>query len=271
MKTLFKSAAILSLLFLGTLAFAEGDTATSTPSNDASVMSRISFPIADLGGCDSREACRLYCDVASHRDACFAYAQKVGLMSKEKINAAKIIISKKGPGSCGSKESCVAYCADSAHADECLSFAQNHKILGDDKISLIKKLVRGEGPGACKSQESCRGYCADSAHADECRAFAQDNGLRPKMGSTTNMMPKPPRMGSSTSAEVHRVLASTTPGKERGMELRDIRDTRGSTTPNNPFRKPLLPPKPQNAPRDSGEKDNLGASVIKAFVHLLGF
>src|SRR5689334_18491712 len=111
MKKFLNVAGIFSLLMWGALAFAQtNETATNeTP--------KLTFPIAELGDCESKQACKLYCDAASHRDACFAYAKKVGLMSNEKVEAAKLLLSKKGPGGCNSKDSCKAYCADSSHAE----------------------------------------------------------------------------------------------------------------------------------------------------------
>ncbi|HEV8677347.1 MAG TPA: hypothetical protein VN701_00730, partial [Candidatus Paceibacterota bacterium] len=95
-------------------------------------------------------------------------------------------------------------------------------------------------------------------------------------GSST--MPLP-RMGTSTSAEVHAILASTTPGLDRGAQLRD---RAGSTTPaalKAPSGKPAsaasstehrpLPPQPANAGQSGN--DDLGASVLRGFAHLLGF
>jgi hypothetical protein len=290
MKKLVVSALSAALLITGaTLAFAQTD-GEATSSSEA--LSKLTYPIADLGNCDSREACKLYCDTSSHRDACFAYAQKAGLMTKEKIDTAKLVLSKKGPGSCGSRQECVSYCADSSHQDECLSFAQEHNVIASSTAMLIKRLNSGEGPGACKSAETCKMYCEDSSHQAECRNFAEENSLIPKMmGSTTGM--RLPRMGTSTSDDAHTILASTTPGRDRGIELHD---RAGSTTPaglkqGEPPRKvsSSTPPSsgpgatepkkipPQNNPPSpsalpgTGNNDDLGASVMRGFVKLLGF
>ncbi len=280
MKKLVHLAAVAALLLCGaSFALAQSTTATSSES----VLSKITYPIAELGNCDSRDACRTYCDQDANHDACFAYAQKVGLMSKEKIEAAKTILAKKGPGSCNSKDSCIGYCSDSSHQDECLTFAQTHNVIATSTVMLIKKLNSGEGPGACKSAATCKMYCEDSSHRDECRTFAEENGLARPMGSSSPM--KPPRTGSSTVEQVKAVLASTTPGRDRGMELHDIHssttppgilkgDVRKASSSTPSTLKPGLgsstegklppPPKPAGG-------DNLGASVLRGFVHLLGF
>ena len=152
MKTLIKILAAGSLLLCGaTLALAQSDSATSRES----LLAKISYPISDLGNCDSRDACKLYCDVAENRDACFAYAQKTGLMTKEKVNAAKLVLSKKGPGSCGSREECLTYCSDSSHQDECLAFAQSHNVLGRDRTEVVSgDPVRGITAAAMASDRT---------------------------------------------------------------------------------------------------------------------
>lgn len=286
------------MLLVGGVALAQTSSTTNTSSAaQIKAAAVLSFPIAALGNCDSKEACKLYCDEATHHEACFTYAAKVGLMTLEKIKAAKIIISKKGPGSCDSKEACRAYCEDTAHQADCLAFAKENKIIGDDAAALIKKLTSGEGPGACKSAETCRMYCEDSAHQGECRTFAEENGLapRPKMGSSTPALKA--RVGTS-SMEVKRIIASTTPGYERGMELK-ARAT-GTTTPPKPAnlepRKigsstemqrreaemkmrvastsnsgDMKKPVPPNPPKPVTNNDGLGAIILKGFAKMLGF
>lgn len=310
MYTLIRTLAVLSLMFGGaSIALAEENspesTATATTVASTSTMSKVTFPIAELGNCSSRETCKAYCEQDANKSACLAYAQKVGLMSKEKVAAAKMVISKKGPGNCSSKDSCIAYCSDSSHRDECLSFAQEHKLISDEKVSLIKKISAGEGPGACTSAESCKAYCTDPSHRDECRSFAEENGLKPKMGSTSPMMKRMgsstpgmmnddrPRIGSTTRDVVKGILASTTPGRERGEALRE---KFGSSTPGimkgegerrmgsstgmppkdgmmngtvKPINSDAKHPRPPKE-KESGSGDNLGATLLKGFLSLIG-
>lgn len=282
MKHLLRAAALGALLLGGASIALAQDSGTASSTNSA--ISKVSYPIAELGGCDSRDACRLYCDDASHQSACFAFALKAGLMSKEKIDAAKIILKKQGPGGCASADECRAYCADSSHSDECLSFAQSHQVIASSTADLIRKFNAGQAPGACKSSTTCKMYCSDPSHRDECRSFAEENGLAPRMGSSSPMMP--PRMGTSTSDMVHGILASTTPGQARGQELHDraasstpgfkgeaprvssttvpgFRPLGSSTEPNRPASVKPAPPQPS--------KDDLGAAVLRGFMHLIGF
>ncbi len=282
MNRLLGIAATLSLLLMGGVALA--DTSSTASTSAQAVVSTPTFPIAELGSCDSRVACHTYCEVASNRDACFTYAQAHGLMSREKVEAAKAILSKKGPGSCDSRDACVAYCTDSSHQDECIAFAQSHKIIAEDKVLLIKKLISGTGPGACKTSHSCRAYCEDPLHGSECRAFAQENGLvRAKMMSSTTPAALRSRAMTASSTPGNRememkikVSSSTPPG------LRDMRPGLGSTTrpqerpmmTGSPTRgadmpRPPLPPKPLRQDV-STTSDNMGAMIIRAVAHLMG-
>jgi hypothetical protein len=256
MKKILRISGIAALLLGGMVAFAQTNDPPASSQINGSAMSRVVFPVNELGNCGSREACKLYCDDASHREACFSYAQKVGLMSKEKIDAAKQILSKKGPGGCSSQDSCKTYCADSSHSEECLAFAEEHKIIGPEKADLIKRIVKGEAPGACKSAQTCRMYCEDPSHRDECKAFAEENGLgRPNKvlemtGSSTNPMREdmmPPRAGSSTMKNGEKPPALQTQEQKPPSQK--------------------LPPKP----KEDGTGANLGAAVLNAFAHLLGF
>jgi hypothetical protein len=292
MTALIRTLVLALALVVGVqFAHAQSDEPVSSGAGTTAVtepMSKISFPIAELGNCESRQACKLYCDQSANRDACFSYAQKSGLMNKEKVVAAKLLLSKKGPGGCDSKDSCRTYCSDSSHQEECLTFAKTNKVITDDRAAFIRKVTTGEAPGACKSAETCKMYCEDPTHRDECRAFAEANGLVRKVASSTNL-------------RVKEVLASTTPGRERGMELRAIhssstppgmlknndvqRKVSSTSQPNNqgdmrkppsmgsssPMKKPLPPPKPTQPGGAPPAGDNLGAAVWHGFLKLLGF
>jgi len=292
MKKLLTSGAIAAMLVMGSVAFAQTDeqavaeTSGSETAEATTATPQPVFPIAELGNCDSKAACHTYCEDSTHRDACFAYAQTHGLMSKDKIAAARVILGKKGPGGCSSADSCRTYCSDSSHQEECMKFAQEKKIISDDKVSLIKRLTGGEGPGACKSSESCKSYCTDPAHLTECKAFAMANNLRPKMGSTTPPMMR--RMGSSSPeqrkememkmrigsttrpggpGDMPRKLSSTTPDNVRN-EI-EMRMKNGSSSGAGEMRKPMMQKPPGSRPEkvDNG----LGAALLSGFMRLIGF
>ena len=79
----FASAAVGMILIAG-VAFAQEDT--------------ITFPIPELGGCTSKEACHTYCEDPANTQACITFAEKNNLMSTEEAKMARKIGNEKGPG-----------------------------------------------------------------------------------------------------------------------------------------------------------------------------
>ncbi len=255
------SLLILALLFAGVagVAFAQesgGDTSGSA-STDTPGPS-ITFPISELGDCGSKSECKLYCDDASHRDACFTFAQSHGLMNKDQVSTARVLLSKKGPGGCSNRESCKTYCDDTAHTDECIKFAESHKVVPIKQLEVIKKIRMEGGPGGCKEAEECKAYCSDTTHQDDCRAFAKNHDLtRPHPTSTVRMIERPDRPRNASSTEdrpgMHMMNGSTTrpciaegncSGDSRG-DFRMIKPGMGSSTiprPGTPGN--MRPPKP---------------------------
>ena len=110
--------------------------------------SKITFPIVELGGCQSKEECKTYCDVDANREACFSFAEKNGLMSKDETAIARKIGNQTGPGGCKGEE-CRTYCSDAAHTNECLAFAAKYGLVGKDDLDRAKKLAGKPGPGGC--------------------------------------------------------------------------------------------------------------------------
>lgn len=151
----------------------------------AAGLDSLTFPIAELGGCASKQDCKTYCDNIDHADACLTFAQAHGLMTKDEVAGAKkvtIAIKADGrPGNCAGPEDCRKYCSDKSHADECLAFAQKHNLISKEDVSRVGKIVdlikNGKTPGGCDSKDSCETYCSDSSHSDECLKFAADIGI----------------------------------------------------------------------------------------------
>lgn len=148
-------------------------------------LSRVSYPVAELGDCDSRESCRAYCDMTEHMNACISFAKKQGLMNEEEIKRAEAFSSKlsggKGPGGCSSPQSCRAYCENIANIESCLSFAEENNLEADESKEARKIVTYlksgGTMPGGCTSRASCERYCGDFSHAEECFLFAKKAGL----------------------------------------------------------------------------------------------
>lgn len=177
MKTKLLSAGILGFgLIVSATIVASG--AFAQAEDDA-----ISYPVAELGGCEDKAACKAYCDDADHLEACLAFAEKNGLMSKGEIDTAKKFMEAggKGPGGCSGKDECQNYCDDIGHIDECIAFAEKTGILPPEELAEAKlvqsAIARGIQPPACRGKEACDAYCEDPGNMKECVAFGEASGF----------------------------------------------------------------------------------------------
>ena len=146
----------------------------------------LQYPIKELGGCESAEACKTYCDASTNIERCVAFAETNGLLTKGEIERGKkfaeIIKLGGGPGSCKTEASCKDYCSEVGRLDECVQFAENSGLVSGAELEEMKKIQnavkRGtKFPGNCTNRAVCELYCKTPEHADECVAFAKEAGF----------------------------------------------------------------------------------------------
>lgn len=143
----------------------------------------ISYPVAELGNCQSQIACRQYCDKPENNQACLDFAQKNNLMSEEEVKRAEKFLAAEGqgPGGCKSKEACEDYCNNMEHMDECISFAEKAGFMSGEELAEAKKvqaaIKRGIKPPACGNKKSCDAYCESGEHMEECITFGMETGF----------------------------------------------------------------------------------------------
>src|SRR3989344_3179934 len=111
------------------------DTIAADPEIVSSSSSTtIQFPVAELGNCADKKACKVYCDEPGNIEACVSFAEKNGLMKKEQVIQARkmAVLQKNGemPGNCKSKGECEKYCSNTANIDECVAFAEKNQLMG---------------------------------------------------------------------------------------------------------------------------------------------
>lgn len=303
-RTIIFTAFVLGALLTGGIAFAQTDASTDSgptgSTTSVTVRLPVVYPIAELGGCASKDECRVYCDDPANRDACFSYAQTHGLMRKDEVEKARaylqnhpvirrtvqaaastsidaILASQGGPGGCTSREECKTFCADPSNAPVCLQFAQDHGLMTDAEIALAKKLQTQVGPGGCQGEE-CKNYCEDKAHEQVCIAFAQQNGFiskndaetrvrRMNISSSTRPLPPIPvdkegRIASTTSPDLHSAIR---PASSTIPELFRLSTTTKPTRFENDEKPPL-----RAHPNASTSTAQQSGSVLLAILHLFG-
>lgn len=153
---------------------------TDVPEADAD---ELDYPIAELGNCQNREDCRVYCEQPENAEACAEFGVKYGLLTEEEAKALKDM-SKivKGPGDCKNKEECAIVCEKPENTDACLDFAEQNNWISADDLSKARKVADvlktgGTTPGGCSTPGSCKIYCSDNSNAVECVEFGKSAGL----------------------------------------------------------------------------------------------
>lgn len=104
------------------------------------------------GGCQGR-ACEMYCGDPAHREECFEFAKKNGLVSDDELRGFEagrklelVVAEKGGPGGCKSENECRAYCQDPAHVEECIAFASAHGgIAVEQARMMLEQFARNAG------------------------------------------------------------------------------------------------------------------------------
>lgn len=154
----------------------------------------IEFPVAELGGCADKTACKAYCDEEKNAEACYSFAEKHGLgASREEVEESlKELEEDGGPGGCAEDEknptlACKRYCDSPANIGECVAYAKDHQLLEgeelEEAIKVAEALKRGvKLPAQCKNAESCRSTCDNPANLETARAcfdFAAEADLLP--------------------------------------------------------------------------------------------
>ena len=194
---------VSSLFFVVTTVFSQ--TPTEDPS--ASPVSppdrglNLTFPVEELGSCNSLEECTNYCEDPVNQNSCTDFAKKNGIYRDDQTaygddefwqNAADEL-------GCGSHGACFEFCSQPANFDTCESYAKRNGIPGgyvaepDNSVYLeVAQEVLG-----CDSAESCATFCDDPGNAAACTAFADQGGL---LGGNTTGGPGGCQTGETCSA-----------------------------------------------------------------------
>ena len=146
----------------------------------AATVADITFPVEELGGCESKEACREYCGDEENREACREFAQSHGLSKRARIDAS--LSENSGPGECTSIAECREYCGEEANHEECREFGLRHGLLPEqasERAHRIQSILTEGGPGECKTPGECKQFCGLEENREECVEFAEEHNLLP--------------------------------------------------------------------------------------------
>ena len=170
----------------------------------------IHYPVEELGNCQNKAECKVYCDVTNHIEECLSFAKIHNLLSPAELAEAEKIVQVwragvKFPGNCQNRTECLTYCDEPAHIDECLDFAETAGLISPQELrearQVAKALAMGlKTPGNCWRKKECDAYCSGSSHWRECVKFAKAAGL----------------ISSEEAAEAERVMPLIVKGESPG-------------------------------------------------------
>ncbi len=146
------------------------------------ITATLTFPIPQLGNCQSIAECKNYCDVPWHHTVCTNYAQE---LETEKNVLASVKLDYPIPelDNCKSKDDCKAYCDLKENYESCSQFAEEHGLPTGTRAATPneEKLNQITFPipelDNCASRQECKEYCDNPANRDACKTFAEEQGL----------------------------------------------------------------------------------------------
>lgn len=160
------------------------DLDQNTESGDPEVRAKIygvTFPIAELGNCQSYYDCRNYCEDPVNSSACLNFGKKKGFYKDEQELPKKEILEKaKKELGCDSNETCRSFCQVQTNYEKCNAFAKREGLSGghvdDPKNKVV--LEKAKEILGCDSYSTCASYCSDGANRGKCTQFAKETGLK---------------------------------------------------------------------------------------------
>ncbi len=141
----------------------------------------LTYPIAELGNCNSANECFLYCAKPLNQQKCLDYAKKHGLIRQEtNPKLQKAIEAAKTELGCNSKETCRDFCNQEENHEKCRAFAEKYGLSQnkpEDKAAKTEILEAAKRELGCDSREACVSFCQDELNRAKCQSFAEKYGL----------------------------------------------------------------------------------------------
>lgn len=181
LKTFSLTTIVTMALVFASFAHAQSQaTASASPGTEEV---KVTFPIPELGNCASKQECKSYCEETINRDACIAFAKKMGIFRENKgrgnaVKKALLELAKQQLG-CDSEDSCKALCQLPENFDKCSAIAKRLNLQSENRQpNLISILEKAKEFLECDSLSSCKEACSNPDNADKCSEFARQVNLR---------------------------------------------------------------------------------------------
>lgn len=181
------------------------------------VFAQASYPIAELGNCDSQSSCANYCEIPQNTPACWSYGKYLMNADQDVLGDATSALTPTPTitfnitypvadlGNCKDAANCFSYCSYPEHAMACYNFAMSHKIAKAKEIKtvkIIKSLEAAKLELGCSTKDECRIFCSLSANFDKCRTFAAKEGLEEQTTASSSARISTPEIIDAARAEL---------------------------------------------------------------------
>ncbi|GEM_PF-2287899 len=132
---------------------------------------QISFPVAELGSCNSISECKSYCSDSAHSAACISFAKRKGFYKQAAGDARKVELlqAAKTELGCTTEATCKVICRDENNFEKCRDLGKrilSPQPINSGKDELIRKAKELLG---CEDAEQCRTFCEQEANREACR------------------------------------------------------------------------------------------------------
>lgn len=165
------------ILFIG---FFAPNALAQQISEEVAKKYNISFPIPELGGCESYTDCRNYCQDPLHRNDCTTFAKQKKFYKEEHTDSVSLLKSAEAEFGCNTEESCRKVCERSENWVKCGEFAKRNKLTGGLVVNPEneKVLQKAQERLGCDSLASCFKACTLEENRQRCSDLANEVGLR---------------------------------------------------------------------------------------------
>lgn len=159
----------LSMLLLTPVAFAR--------SADAEIAQKygITFPIKELGNCNSISACEAFCDKQENQQVCMDYAKTKGFHqeSTSVSDEDKLLKLAEKELGCKSQDECMAFCDTKDNWRRCADFTKRNGMDGGG-MAQMEQAMQQLG---CDSPKSCMDYCNNPLNMPKCMQTFKNAGF----------------------------------------------------------------------------------------------
>lgn len=177
-KLIYAILAIVVLFVMASTVHAQG--------SDVARKYGLTFPVSELGNCNSLDECKTYCSDLANKETCIALAKRKGFYKEQeaKVRQTEILDAAKVELGCATEGECKTFCGEQENWISCGEFAKKHGLGGSKKTSQNEDsrkqamLEKAKQILGCSSYEECKAFCGKQENHQRCSDFARQVGLQ---------------------------------------------------------------------------------------------